>query len=363
MNSFWKKIVQDFMSFSRSDRNAVIIIGSLILLVIIANAIVLRIPAKPNSDFSEFQSIFEYWEKAEAEKKEPGKVILFDFDPNTISTIRLDSLSIPDYVKRNLLSYRNAGGSFKSSADLRKIYGMNDSVFVLVKNHIKIKEDRTVTTLAKPEVSVKPLEYFDPNIIDKAGLKQLGFNEFQANNLINYRSKGSVFKVPSDLLKIYGIDSSFYFRMKEYINIERNEISVQSEEIIVLELNEADLTDLTKLNGVGPAFANRIIKYRSLLGGFYTKEQLNEVYNFPEETYARIKDHITVDTTRVNKIRINFSEYSELLRHPYLSKKQVEALLSWRQKNGAFTNISELKYVSGFDSEIIKKIDPYITCR
>uniref|UniRef100_UPI0032166D28 helix-hairpin-helix domain-containing protein n=1 Tax=uncultured Draconibacterium sp. TaxID=1573823 RepID=UPI0032166D28 len=364
-NNAWQKILKGFLSYSRSDRNAIIIIGALILVVVIANTIVVHLQPKPNSDFSEIQSTFESWEKTMEAKKEQEKKILFDFDPNLISSKRLDSLAIPHFVKRNLLSYRNAGGTFQSTADVRKIYGMNDSVFSVIENHIKIKVIKPEVPLPKPVSKIKPEGFFDPNETNTTELTKFGFNNYQANNLVNYRKKGGVFIIPSDILKIYGIDSSFYFEIEKHIRIKKIEadLPAPAKEIVMLELNEADSTDLVKLKGIGPAYANRIIKYRKLLGGFYTKEQLKEVYNLPEETYIQIRDQLFVDTTRVKKLRINFSEYAELLKHPYFSRKQVEALLSIREQKGAFKNVSDLRHVEGFDAEIIMKISPYVTCR
>ena len=45
-----------------------------------------------------------------------------------------------------------------------------------------------------------------------------------------------------------------------------------------VELNSVDTTDLKKIPGIGSAFANRIVRYRDLLGGYYTVQQLAEVY-------------------------------------------------------------------------------------
>jgi len=88
-----------------------------------------------------------------------------------------------------------------------------------------------------------------------------------------------------------------------------------------------------------------------------------EVYNFPEETFENIKNGISADTFLIKKIRLNFAEYADLLRHPYLNKKQVEAVLNYRDKNGSFQNILQLKTSGIIDSETFSRISPYLTCR
>lgn len=363
MSNIFKRYVQQFLSFPRSDRNAIIILSTIVIVLIIAIVIQRNIEAVPKSDFSEIKAILEDWKKAEEKTEHKSNLVLFDFNPNTISEEKIDSLDLPGFVKRNLINYRNAGGKFKSGADVRKIYGMNDSIFSLIENHIQIKTKKEPTIV--PKVKLKLSGNFDPNKASASTLKQFGFSNYQANNLISYRGKGGAFKIPSDVLKIYGIDSAFYNSISEYISIEQLEVLPHSEiiEEIMVELNVADSADLIQLNGIGPTYANRIIKYRDLLGGYHSKDQLKEIYNFPEETYAKIHTQVYVDTLKIVKLRINFAEFPELLRHPYLNKAQVKALLAKREADGPFKDITELQVLKSFDSEIIGKISAYITCR
>jgi DNA uptake protein ComE-like DNA-binding protein len=331
----------------------------------VANVIVQNIEYKSNTDFTEFKEMIAEWENTEAAHVKEQQNVFFDFDPNRITERRLDSLTLPIYVKQNILKYRKAGAVFKTPFDLRKIYGMNDSIFNLIEKHIKIEEEQY--TALKPKVKSRKISFinFDPNTATDSILNQIGFKAFQIHNLIGYRNKGGVFKSPIDVLKIYGIDSVFYTTIAAYIKIEDKEIqrNVPVEIHELLELNSADSLDLIKLEGIGPVYASRIIRYRDLLGGFYTIEQLKEVYNFQLETYENIQDKVCVDTLLITKVRLNFSEFAELLKHPYLNKKQVKALLDKREREGAYKNIGDIQSVEGFDSEMFNRIGHYLTCR
>jgi DNA uptake protein ComE-like DNA-binding protein len=292
---------------------------------------------------------------------------LFKFNPNTISDSLLDSLDIPSSIKQNISSYRKAGGRFKTSADLQKIYGMNDSIYKVIEPYIEI--EKKARKISKPSIVNRVRNYngyFDPNQASFKKLVEFGFNKFQIKNLLKYRKSGGRFLKPDDLQRIYGVDSVFLEQIKKYIKINKRtnpEILSSSRKVFKLELNAADLVDLVKLYGVGQVYANRIIKYRKLLGGYYSKKQLLEVYNFPEETYRRIEKNIFVDTTTIRKIRINFAEYNDLLRHPYLNKKQAKALLNYREQNGPFENIAVILSVAEVDSATYFKISSYLTCR
>jgi len=357
---FWK----GYNDYSKGDRNAIIILCVLILLSVTATVIVQNL--EPKSKYS-YQDYEKWLSDLEVQKSSNKSVkILFTFDPNTIIPEMLDSLDLPENVKRNILNYRKAGGRFFTSSQLRKIYGMNDSIFAAIEKYVVIAEKTDSASSNKINLEKPITGVFDPNSADYNQLIEFGFNKFQANNVINFRKKAGIFKNKIDLLKIYGIDSTFYRTIENYIQIENVEesINVSRKPVeIDIELNSADSAKLVQLNGIGSVYAKRILKYRELLGGFYSTSQLLEVYNFPEETYRKIEDNISVDTVLIRKIRLNFAEYPDLLRHPYFNKKQVEAVLNYRNKNGSFQDIVQLKSTGIIDSETFSKVRPYLTCR
>ena len=361
------KFFRQYFNYSKRDRNATIVLIILIIAGVVINEIVKHIPAQSKYNYSEFAKELEELEKIQMPDNNTEKR-LFSFNPNTISEQELDSLLLPDFVKRNLLSYRNAGGQFSEPYDLIKIYGMNDSIFHEVENYIFIPNEKII----QPQIDLKegpeisPEGTFDPNNADKDTLLYFGFNDFQAENLISYREAGGKFQLYTDLLKIYGIDTLFLHKIQAHVFInekETNKITKEEAVAMVVDLNRADSAQLIQLDGIGPTFASRILKYRDLLGGFYDQSQLLEVYNFPEETYNRIKKSIKIDSMQIKTIRINFAQYNELIHHPYLNNEQVNSILTYRDKNGAFKNVSELYNVPGVDSTIIKRISPYISYR
>lgn len=361
----WRKFTNAFFSFQRSDRNAIRILSLLIFVVVVANYWQKNREPVSDSNFSEMEKLFSMWDSMAAAPLLVETLDLFDFDPNTISDQQLDSLALPEMVKQNLIKYRMAGGKFVIPNDIRKIYGMNDSVFARIEKHIHIFNTipKSIPVASEPHAE-EPSGIFDPNKATVQELEYFGFSRYQAKNLVNYRSKGAVFVNPGDIIRVYGVDSALFKQVKKYMVIEPGKIKSSQPSIAFdsIELNSADSAALIKLSGIGPYYANGIIKYRNLLGGYYSKNQLMEVYNFKEETFAKIQSLVFVDTLHIKKIRLNFAEYKELLRHPYLNKEQVNELVKVREEEGALNNISELYSLKFFDAETIKKISPYITC-
>ncbi|QIA09401.1 helix-hairpin-helix domain-containing protein [Draconibacterium halophilum] len=369
MRKIWLKIKNGFLSYSRGDRVGILILSILMLILVGGNVFIKRTSPEPYYTQEQFDEIQAQWNAVlQAKENGPEKSLsLFSFNPNTIGESALDSLDLPQQIKRNLIRYRAAGGGFKSKNDLQKLYGMSDSVFEQIAPFIDIPKPITKAqskTVQKIEEK-QPTGFFDPNTASKKELEDLGLNSFQANNIVSYRNSGGSYKQAEDLLKIYGLDSATYKGISPYVKINAmvEAEKVFSEELIMVELNSADTSDLIKLKGIGSVFASRIIKYRNLLGGFCSANQLMEVYGFTEEMFSAIQPSITIDTATIKPIRINFAEYAEMIRHPYFDKANVNTILNEKDKNGPIENLSDLEKLESVDAEFVEKIRPYVTCR
>lgn len=130
---------------------------------------------------------------------------------------------------------------------------------------------------------------------------------------------------------------------------------------VPIELNSSDSVTLVRLPGIGPVLSSRIIKFRNILGGFATVEQLKEVYGLPVETYDLIKDRLSVDTTLLRLIPVNSADYRTLSRFPYLEKSEVSAILKYRELKGKINSISDLTENKLINSEKAGKIRPYLS--
>lgn len=129
----------------------------------------------------------------------------------------------------------------------------------------------------------------------------------------------------------------------------------------IVELNTADTTILKKIPGIGSTFARRIIKYRDLLGGFYTVEQLAEVYGIDEERYNAMKSWFSIDLSAISQLSVNQLSAKKLACHPYVSYKQARAIEHLVHQKGKLTgweNLSLLEEFSEFDHQ---RLNPYLS--
>ncbi|MGM9477503.1 ComEA family DNA-binding protein [Pedobacter sp. GSP4] len=224
---------------------------------------------------------------------------------------------------------------------------------------------------AATEKTVK-LFKFDPNTLDATGWQQLGLSPKQAAAIVNYTGKGGRFRKPEDLQKMYTISPTVYKKILPYVNINEQpadiaknfkvfEKKAYTAKTVMVDINTADSAQLDEIKGIGGTFAKRIIKYRERLGGFYKKEQLLEVYGLDSAKYSEIESQIAVGAVTLKTVNVNTANFNDLKANPYLSYKQINAILQYRKQHGNFADLADLKKVVILNQQVIDKIAPYIS--
>lgn len=230
--------------------------------------------------------------------------------------------------------------------------------------------------IEEPEKTLK-IEYFDfdPNLITERQWVKLGLSAKQIRVIRNYIDKGGRFYKKEDLKRIYSIPETQYLKLEPFIVITNTRSSFNPNEFkkgsevmktssqmpaMKVEINGADSISLLKISGIGPSFASRIIRFRNRLGGFHSIEQLREVYGIDSIKYSQIKDQLLLDLSLIQKINVNNATFDQLKKQPYLSYKQINAILQYRKQHGDFKSLSDLRKIIVLNEEIIRKIEPYI---
>ncbi len=249
-----------------------------------------------------------------------------------------------------------------------------------------VPRDITSLVIAEPDSSITQnnapqTENYgrsDPNTATEEELIASGFSERQARTLINFRSKGGRFKNVDDLLRVYGVNEydlkrigpNIYFetiqkepgkpeKIKEsgpyeFVSVDRP-ASINS-----VSVNVCDSADLVSLPGIGPVFAARILKYRDLLGGFINKEQLLEVYGLSDSTLNKVAPYLIFDSAAVKKIPVNSAEFGEMIRHPYLGRGDVSAIIKLRELSGPIKSPEALILNRIISAEKLRAVLPYL---
>lgn len=123
-------------------------------------------------------------------------------------------------------------------------------------------------------------------------------------------------------------------------------------------LNSQDPEEWKQIRGIGDGFSSRIIKYQNWLGGFYSVNQLNEVYGLSDSMVQVIIPHLQ-NTQNFKKIAVNTADVKAFGKHPYLEWKDANNIIKYRKHNFPITKDS-FKMMMGLSKETKTKILPYL---
>lgn len=215
--------------------------------------------------------------------------------------------------------------------------------------------------------------YFDPNTLTPVQWQRLGISGRTIQTIQNFITKGGRFYKAEDLGKIYGLKKQDYARLLPYVRIAKKEIEQKQERsagavsysgrknrVNSIAINIADTTAFITLPGIGSKLAVRIISFREKLGGFYSVEQIAEVYGLNDSVFQQIKPYLLCDAASIKKININTAGINELKAHPYIKYQVGNAVIQYRLQHGNFKNEGDLKQIHVMTDDLLQKLSPYI---
>ena len=313
-------ILKDLFAFNKRERNGIIILCSLILLVLLIQVLM----------------------------------------PLFVTRVVVDnSVKIDTYLKA---LYQDS----ISEAEI-KIAGKNK----------KWNKNYNITPISGDEKGLKeknkwdPIN-FNPNTAKQEVWEKFGLSKKQIRSILKFLKKGGRFNIKSDVSKMYVIDEFMYLKMKPYILLpvsidkqkirsktNKKEVPVQIDALSI-ELNGTDTLELKKLKGIGSYYARQIIYYRDKLGGYYSVDQLYEIERMREETVQKILPFIYVDSSKINKIKINSTSASLMVRHPYITWNMAKEIQNYRDFTKKFKSTHQLVEIGLLNEEIYSNLVLYL---
>lgn len=218
---------------------------------------------------------------------------------------------------------------------------------------------------------------FNPNTFSYQSLIESGVGEPIVKNIIAYRNKGGQFTTKQDVRKLYAVTSQEYERLEPFIALpdttqkqttaeKASKPKVQNKQpeflarpLLIIELNAATQKELMKIKGIGPYYAKNIVKYRNLLGGFYSLSQLSEVYNLPDSVIQSISSSLIINKKNIVKLKVKEAAFKDLVKHPYLSYDETKALLNYLKQHPNATK-DDLQKMHIFKDRDIEVLEHYL---
>lgn len=306
-----KKRFKEYFNFTKKERNGIIV---LLFILVILLAVNLYVKNKTSGNIQlmsdDFQNEIEQFEKSLEQKekvlaKKDKNILkdvdvnlnLFEFDPNTITRDELKALGLNKRQISTILNYRKKGGRFYKKEDLLKIYGIDDDLYTQLEPYIQLNQENNNDVGAQENAEINEntddIIEFTSVELNSATLEELislpGIGEYYANKIINYRELLRGYHNKSQLLEVYGFDSSRYAQIENLINIDTSLIEP-------ININTSIYKTIIRHPYLNKYQTNTIMKYRELSGKFNSLEQLVEFNVLTKHEYLKVKPYLITDT-------------------------------------------------------------------
>ena len=169
------------------------------------------------SQFADYQEKQDSVRKAQWRKQRDTIAIRMEvFDPNTADSSTLVHLGFKPWQAKNMVKYRAAGGKYRKPEDLKKLYGMTDSMFQALTPYIYIAREEVdsvaVDSLRKDSLPRWEEENKDTILnlrtADTVELKMIhGIGSYRARQIVRYREQLGGFVSVEQLLEAKGMEN------------------------------------------------------------------------------------------------------------------------------------------------------------
>lgn len=171
------------------------------------------------TDFKDYQVKQDSLYKAKWKKTYKRDTIAIQmqvFDPNTVDSITLLHLGFKPWQAKNMLKYRAKGGKYRKKEDLKKLYGMTDSMYLALTPYIYIKDSIVVDSARIDSVHMDSLPKWNSTkkdtilnlrTADTTELKLIrGIGSYRAKMIVRYREQLGGYAQVEQIMEARGMD-------------------------------------------------------------------------------------------------------------------------------------------------------------
>ena len=230
-----------------------------------------------------------------------------------------------------IIKYKNyLGGSFRSKEKFKECFIISDEDYLRLAPYLLLpeKEEKKESVVSN---KIK-YNYFDPNVLDLEGWKNLGFSEKQAQVILNYKERNlrGSFKNLEDIQKCFVISADKFLELKPWIKIKEQEQKSITEELS--KPKEIHKTDFSKIDvnqitfkqlvefGFDEKSAASFLGFRKKLGGFVDKKQILETYNISQDLAKKLIEITNMDASKIQQYSLKDAPEDFLKNHPYFRR-------------------------------------------
>ncbi|MCB9426727.1 MAG: helix-hairpin-helix domain-containing protein [Flavobacteriales bacterium] len=197
------------------------------------------------------------------------------FNPNYLSDYKGYILGLsPEEIDR-LNTFREKGNFLSSANEFQDITQISDSLLEVIKPYFKFPEFVNKTITKRQTQSI--IKRINLNTATKEELMTIsGIGEVRSQRILEVRSKLGGFYDTDQLTLVYGMPKELINSLKEYLVINKKEVTPNR-----ININQSSLKELMAFPYFDYQLSKEIITYRTMHGNDIAIEDLYEIKGFP----------------------------------------------------------------------------------
>lgn len=212
---------------------------------------------------------------------------LSPFNPNFITDYRGYVLGISPEELDRLYDFRKTGQYIRTPAEFQAVTQITDELLAQVEPYFKFPSFRQSNKSQSGTIDVSLPK--DLNSATATDLQQIsGIGPVLSSRIIKFRDRLGGFMVAEQLLDVYGLDREVAEKAMKVFQV------LNTPEIRKINLNKAQVNEITSLVYLNRVIARKIVAYREQLGRYDSIEQLTKIEDFPTERIQRIKLYLAL---------------------------------------------------------------------
>ncbi|RLD67379.1 MAG: hypothetical protein DRI84_02590 [Bacteroidetes bacterium] len=293
---------KEFFSFNKAERRGVFVLLILIMILLIYRvfgpftvsrmvdqsefdyevANFLKSTEKPN--VQEKQK--EFRKKKSTNSKKQIVLQLHPFDPNLMTHRQWLEMGLSERQARTIEKYKSKGGRFREPEDFKKMYCITETEYEKLSPYIiiNIPENDESSATVEPILNIS---------LNNVGMEEIqcvrGIGPSYAKRIIKYRQLLGGYVNVSQLMEVYGMDSSRYLSISPHFTVGLDSIKQ-------ISINAANYSQLRRHPYISDQLAYEITHYRSLHGDYRKLEDLKKINLVNESLYQKIYLYFAVES-------------------------------------------------------------------
>ena len=214
-----------------------------------------------------------------------------EWDPNTATIDELQERGLSQPTAARFVAYRDKIGGFTKIEELKKVYGISDRWYKEQSASIAIQPlgSEFLETDSTFETTQTDSIWYEINELDSVGWTKLrGIGSVLASRIVKYRERLGGFYCKTQLLEVYGMDSTRVVAFWE-------QLQVDSSAIQQLNINIASERELSLHPYITKSMAREMVQFRNSYRTFGSVAELKNFSFMDGDLFRKIAPYLKTE--------------------------------------------------------------------